>query len=351
MKNKQKVIVAMSGGVDSSVSAYLLKEQGYDVVGVTFKLFLGSNESIKSAKAVCDFLNIKHKIIDIQKEFKKEIIDYFISEYKSGRTPNPCVKCNKFIKFKTLLGVAKKLNAEKVATGHYAQIAPAYKLLKGKDKTKDQSYFLYKLTQKELSKTIFPLGKEKKEKIYKIANNLKLPFYKKESQDICFIKTSAQDFLKGKIKPKKGDIVDTKGNTLREHKGIIFYTIGQRKGIGVSSKNPLYAVEINSKKNLVVVGSEKDLYKKELLAKNVNWILRKVPKSGTKLKAKIRYAMKEQEAEIFPKGNQVKVVFKKLQRAITPGQSVVFYSTSPRLRGTSSKDEVLGGGVIDKTLI
>lgn len=340
MRNKQKIIVAMSGGVDSSVSAYLLKEQGYNVIGITFKLFPGFNESIKSARKVCDFLKIKHKTINIQKEFKKEIINYFISEYEKGRTPNPCVKCNKFIKFKILLRVTKELKAEKAATGHYAQITPDYRLLKGKDKTKDQSYFLYKLSQKELSKLIFPLGRERKERIYKVANKSSLPFYKKESQDTCFIKNTVQDFLKGKLRPKKGNIVDNKGNILGEHEGIVFYTLGQRRGIGISSKNPLYVVEIKSKENIVVVGSEKDLYKKELLAKNVNWISGKLPKSGTKINTKIRYAMKEQEARIYPKGDRVRVVFKKPERAISPGQSVVFYS----------KEEVLGGGVIEKAI-
>ena len=362
---KQKVVVAMSGGVDSSVAAYLLKKQGYDVVGVfmrfwspdenyklphcAFENLCCSAEARRMAQKTANKLKIPFHVLDFREFFKKNIVDYFISEYLSGKTPNPCVMCGQKIKFQALLVKARKVfESDFVATGHYVCVEKdqgRFKLLKGIDKNKDQSYFLYTATQNVLKHFLFPIGDYKKEEVRKIAKENNLPSYKrKESQEVCFVPSGDyKEFLRHQVKSgnfKKGNIVDIKGNIIGNHNGLAFYTIGQRRGIGISKKEPLYVVDIKPQENVLVVGKEKDLYKKSLIAQDVNWVSGKVPKKDEKVKAKIRYQMTEQETLIFKQGKNLKVSFKNPQRAITCGQSVVIYQ----------KNELLGGGIITKIL-
>jgi len=344
-KNKpEKVICAMSGGVDSSVAAALLKRAGFSVVGIFLKLadLPRFQKGEKNAKKVAKNLKISLLVLDLKKEFKKKIIDEFLKEYKMGRTPNPCVVCNREMKFEFLLKerIAKK--ADFIATGHYARLRreiPKFKLLKGKDKEKDQSYFLWQLNQKQLRHALFPLGNYTKKQVKNIARNCKLPIFKApESQEICFIRATTADFLKKHLKSKKGRITDTQGKTIGRHLGLPFYTIGQRKGIGISG-GPYYVLRKDLKENILVVTKcEKDLLRKELTAKMVNWISGNKPKFPLKIRVKIRYRHKAAPATISKiANNKYKIIFKKPQRAITPGQSVVFYTGQ----------ELLGGGIID----
>ncbi len=346
--NKTKVVVAISGGVDSSVAAVLLKRADFDVVGVFMKFWkegkTGENrccstESEKLARLVAKKIDIPFYVINCEKEFKKEVVDYFLREYKKGNTPNPCVVCNKEIKFGFLIERALKIGADFIATGHYAIIKNG-KLLKSRDKEKDQSYFLWQLNQKQLSRILFPVGGYTKTEIRKLAKKFRLPTAKtQESQEICFVPATINDFLKKYLKTKPGDIVDKKGNILGKHQGLYFYTIGQRKGLGVN-QGPYYVVGKALKKNILIVSkNEKDLLGKELIAKNVNWISGKQVKLPLKIKAKIRYKHESADAVIknFEKG-KTKVIFAKPQKAITPGQSVVFYKNQ----------ELLGGAIIDR---
>lgn len=345
MKEKnRKVIVAMSGGIDSSVSAALLKRAGFDVVGVFMKFWADGPKSVvnrcctleseKRARLVAEKLDIPFYVFNFEKEFKKKVVDYFLAEYKAGRTPNPCVVCNKEIKFGLLFKKILSLNADYIATGHYARLRQE-KLYKGKDKNKDQSYFLWKLNQKILKHTLFPVGDYAKTEVRKLAKKFNLPVLNiPESQEVCFIQTTTADFLKKYLKSKPGPIVEQvhygASKIIGEHQGLWFYTIGQRKGIGFS-KGPFYVLDKDIKKNtLIVTKNEKDLYKKELIVKNVNWASE--IKFPLKVMAKIRYRHKLASAIV----DKNKVIFTKPQRAITPGQSVVFY------RG----QELLGGGVI-----
>jgi tRNA-specific 2-thiouridylase len=361
---KKKVVVAMSGGIDSSVAAALLKGAGFDVIGI-FMIFWSEKTKDKRwnvccspgaqmrAREVAKKLSIPFYVLDLRKEFKEKIVDYFLKEMKKGTTPNPCVECNRFIKFGMLLKKTKQLGADFLATGHYARIKkeaprskyqmPIYKLLKAKDKAKDQSYFLWRLTQKQLKHLIFPLGDFTKKEVLKFAKKFDLPVLGiPESQEICFVGKSLEEFLKKYLKSKPGKIVDKDGNILGKHKGLIFYTIGQRKGIGLSGGS-WYVLEKDTKNNLLIVTKkERDLYKKEFIAKEINWISGRMPSLPIRAKAKIRYLHPPASATIYPyKQGQallVKVVFDKPQRAITPGQSVVFYK----------REEVLGGGIIKK---
>lgn len=348
MKEKnRKVIVAMSGGIDSSVSAALLKRAGFDVVGVFMKFWADGPKSVvnrcctleseKRARLVAEKLDIPFYVFNFEKEFKKKVVDYFLAEYKAGRTPNPCVVCNKEIKFGLLFKKILSLNADYIATGHYARLRQE-KLYKGKDKNKDQSYFLWKLNQKILKHTLFPVGDYAKTEVRKLAKKFNLPVLNiPESQEVCFIQTTTADFLKKYLKSKPGKIINTKGVVIGKHQGLWFYTIGQRKGIGFS-KGPFYVLDKDIKKNtLIVTKNEKDLYKKELIVKNVNWASE--IKFPLKVMAKIRYRHKLASAIV----DKNKVIFAKPQRAITPGQSVVFYLP----RGKAGRgQELLGGGVI-----
>ena len=363
-KKNKKVVVAMSGGIDSSVAAALLKKAGFDVIGV-FMLFW--SEDTKNAKwnrccspgaqararEVAKILDIPFYVLDFRKEFKKQIVDYFLKEIKKGRTSNPCVECNRFIKFEVLFKKTKELGGDFLATGHYVRKRECkiqnakckiYKLLKAKDKEKNQSYFLWRLTQNQLKHLIFPLGNLTKNEVKNLAKKFKLPVLGiPESQEICFVGTSLEEFLKKYLKPKSGKIVDTKGNVLGEHKGLIFYTIGQRKGIGLSG-GPYYVLKKDTKNNLLIVTkNERDLYQKELIAKEVNWISGIPPKLPIRVKAKIRYLHTPAPATLHMTSNvtrTVLVIFDRPQRAITPGQSVVFYK----------RNEVLGGGIIETTI-
>lgn len=341
----------MSGGVDSSVAAYLLQKEGYDVVGVTFEMWTENEHecsdispTFKDAQNICNILNIPHHIINIQDDFKKHVINYFISEYESGRTPNPCVVCNRYVKFDALVNKAKELDIEYIATGHYANIekkGERYLLKKGKDKSKDQSYFLYNLTQEQLSKTLFPLGKYTKKKIRKIANKHKLPVASKpDSQEVCFIpENNYKNFIEKHSKKSlnPGNFVDIDGNILGIHEGISKYTLGQRKGLGISMGKAMFVVDIKKESNQIVLGVDKDLFSNELIATNLNWISLNILEKEINVRAKIRSTAEEKPAVISPiDKNSVKLTFKEPQRAITKGQAVVFYKN----------DFVIGGGII-----
>jgi len=377
----------MSGGLDSSVAAALLKRAGFSVVGVFMKFWsepekdglIGvsnrccSPEAEIRARKVAKILKIPFYVFNFEKEFKKRIVDYFLEEYKKGVTPNPCVVCNKEIKFGLLLEKALALDADFIATGHYAlkhevksqkSKVKSYKLLRAKDKEKDQSYFLWMLNQKQLSRILFPIGDYTRKEVENLARKFKLPVLKaKKSVEICFVKTTINDFLRKHLEEKPGKIIcltpGVKQKVVGEHKGLWFYTIGQRKGIGLpggpafakaSAGKPYYVLDKDLKKNiLIVTKNEKDLFKKELIAKNVNWISGKEPKLPLKIKAKIRYRHLASPATIYhPEGkpsasygaglksNIYHLKFEKSQRAITPGQSVVFYKGQ----------ELLGGGII-----
>jgi tRNA-specific 2-thiouridylase len=346
VKNK-KVIVAMSGGVDSSVAAVLLKEQGYQVEGIFMRLGIaGDDESEKNARAVTKKLGIKFRVVNLSREFKKKIINYFISEYEKGRTPNPCVECNKEIKFGILMDKVLKNKTDFIATGHYARLqndSVSYKLLKAVDKNKDQSYFLYNLNQKKLKRCLFPLGDYTKDEVRKIARKYKFEIHnKKESQEICFIQDKYYgDFLKRYLKLKTGNIVDENNNILGKHKGLSLYTIGQRRDIGIGGTGPYYVIGMNRRKNQLVVSNDKNnkkLFSKKIIIKKVNWISGDIPKLPLKIKAKSRYRMDERSAIVDKIKNKYIIKFSKPQRAIMLGQSVVFYK----------RNEVLGGGIIEK---
>ena len=350
MENK-KVLLGMSGGVDSSVSAILLKEMGYEVVGCTMKLWEGdkrvAEKSIEDAKKVCKILGIEHHVIDLQDKFRCNVINTFIKEYQKANTPNPCIECNKYIKFGEFFEQADKLGCKYVATGHYSRIEYSekygqYVLKKAREEKKDQSYFLYTISKEKLAKIIFPLQDyTSKDEIREIAKKIDLPVAeKKDSQEICFIPDgNYTEFLKiyANQKNKKGDIILKDGTKLGEHQGYVNYTIGQRKGLGISYKEPLYVIKLDENKNQVIVGTEKDLYQKELEGKNINWIIE--PKNKEiECFAKIRYRAKEAKAKvIIEDNNSVRVKFEENQRAITKGQSVVFYDED---------GIVLGGGKI-----
>lgn len=341
---KKKVLLGMSGGVDSSVSAILLQNQGYEVIGCTMTLW---EQTIKDAKKVCEKLGIPHYTIDCKKEFEGKVVNKFIQEYQEARTPNPCVECNKYLKFGVFYQKARELGCEYIATGHYARIEfskkyQQYVLKKSREEKKDQTYFLYTIAKEKLEHIIFPLQNYfNKEEIRKIAEENQLTVaQKKESQEICFIPDNDyQNFLKkhGNGIQQKGNIVLSNGEVLGQHQGFINYTIGQRKGLGISYKEPLYVLKLDKEKKEVIVGAEKELYAKELYAKEVNWMVWDKLEKPMRCKAKIRYRAKEAEAMIFPEEDKVKVIFDIEQRAITSGQSIVFYDDD---------GIVLGGGKI-----
>lgn len=352
-KNKTKVAVGLSGGVDSSVAAYLLKKQGYDVIGFYMKNWsqdIGKfhcpwKEDQEYALRVARHLDIPIYTLNFEKQYKEKVVDYLFESYKNGITPNPDIMCNKEIKFKLFLERALKIGASYIATGHYAinkvDKNNIFHLLKGKDNNKDQSYFLHELNQYQLSKTLFPIGEYKKEKIRSIARQAKLPTANKpDSQGICFIgEVNIVELLKTKIKPKKGDIITTDGKKIGTHDGVWFYTIGQRKGIGIGGGIPYFVVEKDLKNNILIVdkGSwSQDLFRNTCLVKNINWITHE-PKMPYKCSVKLRYRQIDQECEITKKDKNTYILtFKTPQRAITPGQFAVFYK----------KYECLGGGVI-----
>lgn len=343
-----KVAVAMSGGVDSSAAAALLKQEGHEVFGVTMKLINGGNnqKAVEDAQRVATILDIPHYVIDLRDIFKRVIITDFCREYSLGNTPNPCILCNRYIKFGVLWERVKELGADFLATGHYARIerdttTGKYLLKKGKDQNKDQSYFLYRLKQEQLSHTLFPIGNLTKATVKKIAGELKLPVAARpESQEICFIPGNDYiGFLRNHASslPPPGPIFDRKGNVLGQHESIAFYTIGQRKGLGITTARPLYVTAIEPERNAVIVGTKKQTCTDELAADNLNWIAISRLDNPTTFKASIRYRHAEAEAVISPRDEETYYVkFAEPQMAITPGQSVVFYDS----------DTVIGGGTI-----
>ena len=345
---RKKVLLGMSGGVDSSVSALLLQEQGYEVIGVTMQLLDKENiESINDAKKVCQKLGIEHHVVDLKKVFKERVIENFISTYMCAKTPNPCVECNKYLKFGELFNFAKQFECDYIATGHYARIEYSniynqYVLAKSKAKLKDQTYFLYDIDKKNLPNIIFPLSDfDDKNEIRKIAEERGLEIaQKKDSQEICFIENNNYiEFLQKQNLGKtieRGNIVLKNGKILGTHNGLIHYTIGQRKGIGISYQEPLYVIKLDSEKNEVIVGTEKELYSKELTAKKLNFLVDINLQEGIEIQAKVRYRANPAKATLKIEGDFAKVVFEQEQRAITPGQSIVFYMD----------DIVLGGGKI-----
>lgn len=364
---KKTVAVAMSGGVDSSVAAALLKNVGYAVIGLTMQLWdfsrVGGNvhhegaccslETMDDARSVCHSLGIPHYVIDVRQEFEKLVIDNFDNEYLKGRTPNPCILCNSKIKWEVLLNKALELDCDFFATGHYARVEfdtanGRYLLKRGLDASKDQAYALWGLSQDQLRRTLFPLGDLTKTEVRKIAAALKLKTKdKKESQEICFVPDDDYPrFLKEKHpelvdKLDNGEITDQQGNVLGHHHGYPFYTIGQRRGLGVAVGKPVYVTEIDPKANRIIVGEKEDLHDRGLIASQVNWIAIEKLIAPMPIEAQIRYNDPGREATIFPDPNgDVKVIFDAYHQAVTPGQSVVFFNG----------DDVIGGGVIDQVI-
>lgn len=357
MNKKIKVAVGMSGGVDSSVAAALLKEKDYDVVGLFMDTFDGSldikadgrhacygydkKDEIESARSVCRHMGIPLHVIDLKSEFREEVIEYFRDEYLMGRTPNPCVVCNRRLKFGSLIEKAagEGIDFDFFATGHYARITEEedrFLLKRPVDLSKDQTYFLYGLTREQLQGIIFPLGEYTKKEVRDIAGSLGLRAKDlPESQDFVSGNDYSPLFREGEIMP--GDIVDEKGNILGRHKGIIHYTVGQRKGLGIMASRPLYVKRIDTEKNRIVVCYKEELFSKELVAGGINLISTDRLEGPCRAKAKIRIQHQAADAEIHPyKDDKVRVIFDEPQMAITPGQSAVFYQG----------DTVMGGGVI-----
>lgn len=355
-----KVLVGMSGGVDSSVAAKLLQDQGHDIAGVTLKLF--SNEDIveaeKTGKTCCALsdvqdaqsvayrLNIEHFVYNFRDFFGKHVIENFVNQYLKGKTPNPCIECNRWIKFDSLLQRARLLGFDAIATGHYARISfnqdtGRWELRKGRSLEKDQSYVLYTLTQDQLAHTLFPLGDLDKSQVRSIGEAAGLINARKpDSQDICFIPGGKYgEFIEKKVPGivVPGDYLDKDGKVIGKHKGVAHYTIGQRRGIGIALGVPTYVTGKDAQTNTVSLGSDDELFAKELIAENLNLISIEKLTEPLQVKAKIRYSHKEQDAVLYPLNEtQIRVVFNEPQRAITPGQAVVFYSD----------DLVVGGGTI-----
>jgi tRNA-specific 2-thiouridylase len=366
--NAKTVAIAMSGGVDSSVAAALLKEDEYNVIGLTMHLWdyesVGGNvchessccsvESIDDARAVCQSLGIPHYVIDVRDDFEKHVISNFVSEYMSGRTPNPCVLCNSMMKWTSLFARARLLGADMIATGHYAQIVHAdaegrYMMLKGIDDGKDQSYALWALTQEQLARTLFPVGRFSKKQIRQFADDLDLKTKdQEESQEICFIPDNDYGrFLRERVPAiheqlKGGEIVNTNGDVLGHHDGYPFFTIGQRKGLGISVGKPLYVLDIDPDNNQIVVGDKADLETNGLIAGSVNWVSIEPPQEAVEAIVKIRYNDTGKAAGVIPQEDgTVRILFDHNHQAVTPGQSAVFYEDN----------RVLGGGIIMNRLL
>lgn len=342
MKN---AIIAMSGGVDSSVAAFLMKEKGYDLRGVTLSLYTENDKDIADAKKICDNLGFSHETLNMKQEFCDTVIADFINAYENSRTPNPCIVCNRKIKFGKLLEYTVDEGYNTFVTGHYAQIekmGDRYILKKGKDLKKDQTYMLYSLTQNQLSHTVLPLGGLSKDEVREIAesNNL-VTARKSDSQDICFIPDGKyaefiEEYL-GKTYPE-GDFVDLDGKVWGTHKGLIRYTIGQRKGLGLALPKPMYVCSLCPQNNTVILGDNADLFKSELTASNINFITCDSLTAPIKCEAKVRYSQSQQPATVWQTAdNEIRVEFNEPQRAITPGQAVVLYDG----------DTVIGGGTIN----
>lgn len=360
---KPRVVVAMSGGVDSSLTAALLVRQGYDVIGVTMQIWDSHNveedpehrgccslSAIDDARRVAEKIGIPYYVLNFREMFQDTVVNYFINEYSSGKTPNPCIACNRYVKFEGLLQKALGLGAEYVATGHYARIEFSaelgrYLLLKGIDNSKDQSYALYHLNQHTLKHFLMPLGTFNKTETRQMARDLGLSVANKpDSQEICFVPNDDYKSFLAERAPnslKPGKIIDSQGHILGKHQGLPLYTIGQRKGLGIAAGRPLYVIELDTSSNTVVVGSSDEIFADELIATDLNFITIDNLDNDISVTAKIRYSALPAEAVISPIGDgDVRVKFKKAQRAITPGQSVVFYDG----------EIVVGGGTIKKVI-
>ncbi|HUB87671.1 MAG TPA: tRNA 2-thiouridine(34) synthase MnmA [Verrucomicrobiae bacterium] len=356
-QKRQRVVCGMSGGVDSSATAALLLEQGYDVIGITLKLWpqdcvnraedkCCGPQAVTDARAVCDKLGVPYYLIDEATEFQKHVIQYFADEYKAGRTPNPCVMCNQNLKFGRLIDRADQLGADLIATGHFARIeknadGSRYLLKRGKDLKKDQSYFLFSLRQDQLARAIFPLGEKTKNDTREVARHCNLKTAdKEESMEICFVPDNNYGgFLQqaNLVQKHRGEITDVHGHILGHHDGIEFYTIGQRKGLGITTPKPVYVVELDAENNRVIVGDESALDRDEFTAANCNWIPFDKLTEPIEVTTKIRYNHPGTPATVTPTGNgSVKVKLHFAQRAVTPGQAAVFYQD----------DLVVGGGWI-----
>lgn len=340
MDKNKKIAVAMSGGVDSSTVAYLLKKEGYSIFGVTMRT---AGKEDEDAKKVCDDLGIEHYVLDVTKEFKEDVINYFVKEYEKGRTPNPCMVCNRKIKFSKLIEFAKEKGAQYLATGHYANIVDGT-LTIGDDLNKDQVYFLSQIEKKYIPHILFPIGRMEKTSVRELAKKLGVRVYeKKDSQEICFIEDGKlKEFLieetKGKI-GKSGDIVDKTGKKLGRHNGLAFYTIGQRKGLGISAEYPLYVVELNKEKNQVIVGTNDDLMKKSLKANQLNILkgndISELDGIECYVKARSRDKMHLAKVTVLDK-DLIKIDFIDNEvRAITPGQGAVLYTENGEVIASS----------------
>lgn len=355
----KKALIAMSGGVDSSVAAYITKENGFECIGATMRLFDNEEAGLhpersccslddsEDARLVCNKIGIKHYVLDFRGNFRENVIEKFIRSYEEGETPNPCIDCNRYLKFEGLYEKGKLLGCDYIVTGHYAIIgrdgdSGRWLLKKAADRSKDQSYVLYSLSQEQLAHTIFPLGTMEKSRTRKIAEEKGfINAKKRESQDICFVPdgdyAGAIKRLAGK-EYETGYFVDTSGNVLGEHKGIIKYTVGQRKGLGLALPEPMYVLKKDVKNNTVVLGRNSDLFARELDAVDFNWIAYEAPPKELRVKAKIRYSQQEQTATVRAAGKRrIHLEFDEPQRAVTPGQAVVLYDG----------DTVVGGGTIE----
>ena len=347
LSDLEKVVVGMSGGVDSSVTAVLLKEQGYEVIGATMNLWEKGTENtaIIDAQNVAHTLGIEHYVLDFRDGFKKAVVDYFISEYINGKTPNPCIMCNRYIKFGALINEAKTLGADYIATGHYARVnyndpTKRYEIKKAANDKKDQTYVLYSLSQEQLAHVLFPLADYSKEEVRKKAGEIGLIVANKpESQEICFVDKDYTDFIEKNTdyKSKTGNFVDKSGKVIGKHKGVINYTIGQRRGLELSLARPLYVVDIDVKNNIVVLGDNEDLFSDVLIAHDLNFIPFERLTDEMQVAAKIRYSQLPAKATIrMIDDDTLECRFDQPQRAITKGQAVVFYDG----------DVLVGGGVI-----
>ncbi len=348
----KKVLVAISGGVDSSVAAWLLKDQGYDVTGVTMCLGVREEddrvrccgrEAIEDARRVCDVIGIPHYVMDFSPDLETEVVAKFVREYLRGRTPNPCIDCNRYLKFGRLLAQARALGFSFLATGHYARIRSGHgqwRLVRARDRSKEQTYFLYPIPAADLASILFPMAELTKDEVRDLARQAALPVAEKpESQDLCFAPASGYDDLirerGGDVRP--GPIVDRQGRQVGEHRGTVHYTIGQRAGLRISAPRPLYVTGIDVAGNRIVVGGKADVLAPGLFASEMNWFASGCPPEA---EVKIRYRKRAVPGRIAPDGERIKITFAEPQEAVTPGQAVVLY------RG----DEVLGGGVIDEVL-
>jgi len=355
MKGK-RILAALSGGVDSSVAALLLKRQGWEVIGISMDLYDFSKvtkdregtccslDDLYDARRVCDTLNIPYYVLNLRDEFRREVVDPFVREYVTGRTPNPCILCNEHLKFRALLRKADELEAEGVATGHYAVIrrepSGRCRLFAAPDESKDQSYFLFSLESERLRRIHFPVGQMYKEEVRKIAEGAGLPvFEKRESQDICFVTDdSYTEFLTRRgIQEEEGRILDRSGNVLGTHKGILRYTLGQRKGLGIAAKEPLYVVAIDAEKNEIVLGTEDETLSPSATVGRFSFVGGAPPAQEFRATAKVRFRHVGEEASVRVEGERIKVVFDAPQRSVTPGQALVLYDGK----------EVLGGGWIE----